>query len=284
MGVLTKLSLKKINSLAKNYNMEFSSIEPTSYGITDTTYICRLNDSNKFVFKIFEESTACSVKQELKTLNSLDKLCVPRVISEDIFFYEKRPICLYSFIEGEILKDIKEVHLLQIVDFLVKLHKIKSIKPKSKNIYTKYYLKQMLCSIEDVKLKDEFIKRYKLIKAIKLKENGIIHGDLFPDNAKFVGSRLSGVYDFAQSCYSDIRFDFAVVIISWCFKDYSFKIELFKKALQSYKRVYSFNKKQIKEYLLFACLYYSLQRLTKRKQKRDYREFIKKFDILEEIL
>ncbi|MFT5487392.1 MAG: homoserine kinase type II [Paracoccaceae bacterium] len=46
---------------------------------------------------------------------------------------------------------------------------------------------------------------------------GIVHADLFPDNAFFKGSELTGVIDFYFACNDFLTWDLAVCINAWCF-------------------------------------------------------------------
>jgi len=45
---------------------------------------------------------------------------------------------------------------------------------------------------------------------------GIIHSDLFRDNALFVESRLSGIIDLYDACTGTFLYDLAVVVNDWC--------------------------------------------------------------------
>jgi len=284
LGVLTKLTLKEINCLIKDTRVSFNAIKETSTGISDTTYI-GTSKSKKYVFKLYEDSSVKDIENQIKILKAIKSLNVPNVLSKKINLYNNRPITLFSYIEGDVIKSITKNHLKQITLFLVSLHSIKEIEVSKNDVYSKQNFEKMLYSLSDSKIREEIKQKYQKVKDIDLKANALIHGDLFPDNVKFIDKKLSGVYDFTQSCFGNINFDIAVVVISWCFKDYRFNKSFYELILNTYNK-YSklqIKKESFKEYLLYACLYYSLQRVYKN-TKKDYTEYLKKFQIIDEMI
>ena len=67
---------------------------------------------------------------------------------------------------------------------------------------------------------------------------GVIHADLFPDNALFLGERLSGLIDFYFACNDMFAYDVAICLNAWCFEiDHSFNVTKARAFLGAYARV-----------------------------------------------
>jgi homoserine kinase type II len=67
---------------------------------------------------------------------------------------------------------------------------------------------------------------------------GIIHADLFPDNAFFLGDDLSGVIDFYFACNEALAYDIAIALNAWCFEsDHSFNVTKGQALLKGYQAV-----------------------------------------------
>ncbi|MBY0380782.1 MAG: homoserine kinase [Xanthobacteraceae bacterium] len=67
---------------------------------------------------------------------------------------------------------------------------------------------------------------------------GIIHADLFPDNALFLGDKLSGLIDFYFACDDILAYDVAICLNAWCFEnDHSFNVTKASAFLSAYQKV-----------------------------------------------
>src|SRR6201996_4871567 len=66
---------------------------------------------------------------------------------------------------------------------------------------------------------------------------GVIHADLFPDNAFFLGEQVSGIIDFTFACTDMFAYDVAICLNAWCFEsDCSFNVTKARAFLSAYGR------------------------------------------------
>ncbi|EKS29563.1 homoserine kinase [Afipia felis] len=82
---------------------------------------------------------------------------------------------------------------------------------------------------------------------------GIIHADLFPDNALFLGDRLSGLIDFYFACNDLLAYDVAICLNAWCFEvDHSFNVTKARAFLNAYGKVRPLGAKEQAAFPLLA--------------------------------
>ena len=68
--------------------------------------------------------------------------------------------------------------------------------------------------------------------------SGVIHGDLFPNNAMFIGDALTGIIDFYFACTGFFAYDLAICLNSWCFEsDGRFNSEKATRLISSYQTI-----------------------------------------------
>ncbi|MFM1816559.1 MAG: hypothetical protein RLZ98_3254 [Pseudomonadota bacterium] len=69
-------------------------------------------------------------------------------------------------------------------------------------------------------------------------QSGVIHADLFPDNAFFLGDRFSGLIDFYFACNDFLAYDIAICINAWCFEpDRTFNATKGRALLRGYQNI-----------------------------------------------
>ena len=253
MGVKTRIENKDLEPF-----IEFENIYETNSGVSDTVYIC----DDEYAVKIFENSGVEMIRNEIEILDSVKELKTVKLRSKEIIYIKDKPSLIYKKCKGDILKKAEAVHIRQIGSFLKELHK--TTKGKT-SLNEKLFGKERLRTLIEQSGYAPFIDIFEGIE-ITLKDNGIIHGDLFLDNALFKDDELSCVIDFSEACNGDFLFDLAVAAISWCRNDQQVKF-----LLESYGS--DIIPEEFKGYMRYALLYYSVTRYL---GKRDYRELLER--------
>lgn len=68
--------------------------------------------------------------------------------------------------------------------------------------------------------------------------DGVIHADLFPDNAFFLDDHLSGIIDFYFACTDFLAYDVAICLNAWCFEpDGAYNVTKGRALLAGYEAV-----------------------------------------------
>jgi len=237
----------------------------TKDGVTHSVYL--LDD--KYVLKIVDTDELAALIEEQNLLNKLENLVVPKLI--DIVEMKEYVLAFYTQVQGKSVYEPTKNHIKQIALFLKEFHSIsKKIHSTNTTIFSKEYLKNLIIKTNN----KSFLNYFDSIKC-SLQNDGVIHGDLFCDNAKFTDDKLSGVYDFVEASEGDFIFELAVVSISWCFDGDMLNKEKVETLLVNYELEISFE--AFKEYIKYAILYYATQRYL---LKRNYRALLKKLESL----
>jgi homoserine kinase type II len=118
---------------------------------------------------------------------------------------------------------------------------------------------------------------------------GIIHGDLFPDNVKFKGSRLVGVIDFEAACRGKLIYDLATAVNAFCYFDGRYRIERFEPLITGYESLRPLSLPEWDSFpneLRFSALRFTVTRIKDfylrkaEEHQRVYKDFKEFFDRL----
>ena len=261
MGIKTAISQNQLPLLYQHHQLI-----PTTDGVMASVYL--LDD--QYVLKLFEEDVSKErVQQEIALLKELDFLNVPQVIEN--FQIKNHQVVITTQIEGKSLKTPTTQEIKQIGVFLKAFHqKSKQLTSSNKKLFTKKRLEELIKLTNQEKFQEHFNSMN-----IELKEDGIIHGDLFVDNAKFKNGKLSGVYDFTDASIGDFYFELAVVSISWCYDNKILNHQKVATLLKSYGT--NIQPKAFNEYIRYALLYYAVTRYLNRK---NYQELLDRLNNL----
>lgn len=253
MGIKTPLLLCEANSLFRNYT--FSNLQSTSSGVIDTTYI-----ANSYILKKYERKV--DVAADAKLLEHLGALNVSEHLASENGWH------LYSRLEGREIQSVKLFHIQALARFMAAFHKLTKDYPCNDEFLKRYQISSKLR--ESKKISFYFYKRVQYLQALKLKNDGFIHGDLFKDNALFKGNKIA-VFDFIDGGEGNFLFDCAVALIGFD------RRELY---INSFLRTYNqhapkkITKVAFKEMLHIASHFYALLRAVHYKNINKAKELL----------
>jgi len=261
MGIKSSISNSDLPTRYQGY-----ILYPTSDGVMATVYL--LDDL--YVLKLFDSDTPETIiDSEIELLNKIKNLPIPKVI--DRFELGNSTVVIFSQILGDVVVSPNYRDISQIGTFLRKFHnQSRYINTTDIQRYERGRLERLIKSTNNSILQKYFNK----ITLIPLSD-GIIHGDLFLDNCKFLDGELSGIYDFSDASIGDFHFDLAVVAIDWCFDEDIVDNSRVDILLDSYDS--PMKRELFVEYIKYALLYYATTRYI---ANRDYHELLRRLDTI----
>ena len=114
---------------------------------------------------------------------------------------------------------------------------------------------------------------------------GAIHADLFMDNVKWVGERISAFFDFEMACRDTFALDIAITLNAWCF-DGRYRPELcrgFIRGYQARRPLCAIEAQALYFQALFGAVRYCASRIRdfhlsplppERLARKDYRTYL----------
>jgi homoserine kinase type II len=123
---------------------------------------------------------------------------------------------------------------------------------------------------------------------------GAIHADLFMDNVKWVGDKISAVFDFEMACRDAFALDLAIAVNAWCF-DRTYQPVFCRAVIRGYRRQRSLESVEIDAVYfqaLFGAVRYSASRIRdfhlstlppERLARKDYRTYLNRARALREM-
>jgi homoserine kinase type II len=286
MAIYTEFTKKDAAKIVEEFALgDLLSHSGIRNGSVNTHYLLETK-RGRFFAKIDEVKSELEVKQELDLLFHLKKQgfpCLqPLKTKTGRYYIEFRSKCLTvsRFLDGTELptESLTGVHLGTLGQTLANLHLLgRSYK---KGIDNRFGFSRIVAIYRDVRrqlpshlknivrvLDDEFsyLENYLDNNLPK----GIIHGDFFPDNVKFKGTRLVGVIDFDAACRGKLIYDLATAVNALCYVDQRYRIDRFEALISALR----FTVTRIKDFYL---------RKTDDSQRiyKDFKEFYDRLLVL----
>lgn len=277
-------------------------------GSVNTHYLLATKRGRFFV-KIDEVKSEVEVKQELELLLYLRRQgwpCPQPIKSKKGKYYHEfhgKYLSVSRYVDGVDLplKALTPSHLETLGHALANLHLIG--RGYKKGIDNRFSFTKIVTVYREVRtqlpshlkniirvLDDEFsyLENYLDNNLPK----GIIHGDLFPDNVKFKGSRLVGIIDFEAACRGKLICDLATAANALCYLDDRYRIERFEALISGYESLRPLSLPEWDSFpneLRFSALRFTVTRIKdfylrkidqNQRTYKDFREFFNRLLIL----
>lgn len=272
MAVHTQINQEELEIFLKNYQIgQLINYQGIMAGIDNSNFIINSTD-NKFILTIFESRINYNDLPfyiELASHLSKKNICCPTPIKNNKNQFltnikNNKLASLVTFLNGKSLQpsinglynNITPDHCYQIGLITAKMHlNVSDFNLKRENDlgvanFTDFFAKfSSLVNDYQPNLKN------KITSILQLLTNswqynlpsGVIHSDLFPDNAFFDNNnKISGIIDFYFAANDLFIYDFACIVNGWCFdQNNKFSQNNFNSLLNGYQQIRKFTKKEL---------------------------------------
>ena len=293
MGVFTNLFQDEINFIEEKYKIKILEIKNIDNGILNSNF-CVITKNKKYILRIYEANrTLDEEKQELILLDKIASfipvsIAIKNVDNEYISVFNNKKFALFEYINGNVVSEIDTHIIREIAMKLGKFHSFtKDFSFEEYNRKTRidfdFYYNEIKNLEIDFKFKNELLNLADEVSKYDFSTlpNGIIHGDIFPDNVLLDEyNNIKVIFDFNESYYAPFIFDIAIVINFWIrIKDFDFFNEnnLIRDFLNYYSKYRKITKEELKS-LDIACkkiaLTFIFLRIYKEKIDNSYQKAI----------
>jgi len=231
MSVYTTIDENELKSFLANYNVgELVDYQGISDGIENTNYFVNTR-SGRFVLTIFEHHTFEEMQYYLNLMHHLTDHDVPSAnpVADKqgryLSHFKDKPIALVERLSGSSIINTRVNHCQQLGTAMGKMHTAGlSFEARQKNPRGPAWCQQTALKLieklspDEQNMLDDEIHFQKEKRHAEL-PRGVIHADLFRDNALWDGDNFSGIIDFYYSCDDVLLYDLAVTANDWCLND-----------------------------------------------------------------
>ena len=217
-------------------------------GIENTNYFVDTS-TGQYVLTLFEQMSAESLPYFLNLMAYFadSGLPVPHPIADKNNHYLQKlctkPATLITRLNGYTIQDPGVNHCRQIGEILGTMHKLsKGFNQNQPNRRDLTWFQQCggkvmpLLEKQDMGLLQSELDYQQSVPIDELPQ-GIIHADLFRDNALFNKEDLTGLIDFYYACDGAFLYDLAVTVNDWCTQeDGAFNLDKYQALVTAYRQ------------------------------------------------
>lgn len=231
MSVYTKVSFDELAAWLLRYALSpLVDLAPIASGIENTNYFVTTEDE-RLVLTLYERLPAEDLPFYLNLMAHLAQQGIPApapVADRSGTYFSvlnNKPASLVTRLDGAPQMSPSAVHCAQIGWTLAHLHvatgtfRGRHSNPRGAAWRTQAAraVKRFLTPEQLELLNSELDMQRKMTR--RRLPHSAIHGDLFRDNALFVGDRLAGIIDFGFAATDALAYDLAITVNDWCIDD-----------------------------------------------------------------
>ena len=285
MSVYTTVSKQDLTQFLTDYSIgELVSLTGISDGIENTNYFVETT-KGKYVLTLFEALSAEELPFFLDLMAHLNEHQVPSAhpIADNNKCYLKtlcaKPAALVQRLTGKSNMQPNEEQCAALGQALGHAHVVtQDFTGKRENRRGPHWWQQTgkrvlphLTATQKQLLEDELA--FQTTHRNDNLPRGIVHADLFRDNALFDGNNLTGIIDFYYACNDVLLYDVAVTVNDWCTNDdASLNTARCQSFLQAYQKERPFSDDEKTDWSLMlraAALRFWLSRLQDKHFPRE---------------
>ncbi len=283
MAVYTHITHQQFTELLDQYDIgNLVSFKGVAEGVSNTNYLLK-TDKDSYIATIYEKSTDCShlpfywgLMEHLHGDGIPCPVPIKDKKGEILKTVDGCPFAIVSFLKGKWPKNIRNIHCMEVGKIMARMHisarsfDQKLANPLSVDAWNNTYngMRDKVAEVFSVQVADEISQALEYIKQHWPEKgrlpDGVIHGDLFPDNVFFQADVVSGLLDFYLSCNDLFAYDVAITLNAWCFEHGTeFNITKARALLKGYNQVKPFTENEL-EALPVLCVGASMRFLVSR--------------------
>ena len=281
MAIRTELSESDLTAVAEAWGLgKLQSFRGLPEGSINTLYVLETG-TGKQVLRLSEGRREEEVSFETALLGHLERERFPavrllrRVDGAPYGVVRERFACVFTWAAGYHLapKAVTREQALELGRVLGRLHAVGESFPRAlPNRYAPAQIGEWIRELVGSTPADPELaaalprleEEAALLESLPTATEGVIHADLFPDNVKWVGDRVSSVLDFEMACRAPYVLDLAICLHAFCWNDDDFatgRLQAIVEGYQSERRLSGAEKSAFFAWSRFAALRFTVTRI-----------------------
>ncbi|MEO0410844.1 MAG: homoserine kinase [Pseudomonadota bacterium] len=235
MAVYTQVSVDDLTRVLERFDLgELRSFRGIAEGVENSNYLIETS-KNRYILTLYEKRVDADdlpfflgLMEHLASNGVVCPLPMRDASGAALFELAGRPAAFISYLDGVSIDSATNVHCQQVGQALAQLHAAQRgfslSRANALSLSGWQTLGEDCADRADTvapglraTISNELTYLREMWPQTHTLERGVIHADLFPDNAFFLDGALSGIIDFYFACNDALAYDLAICINAWCF-------------------------------------------------------------------